>query len=155
MASPSCGVSTSSLQPCPARSYVQTRVVRLSSVVIRAHPARRRSETVLEHDGGAAGSRAVQVQAVTADVVQGAGRGVGVPVVCPGSGFVHPADGADGERGDDRVDQPADAAAEAAAELDDHPDREREHHRWPDPTGRVERSIVGPRDQQREPCRQP
>ncbi len=109
------------------------------------------SEPVLEHDRGAARSRAVQVQAVTADVVQRAGGGIGVLVVCPGSGLVHPADGADGERGDDRVEQPANTAAEAAAKLDDHPHGEREHYRWPHPPGRVERLIVGLRDQQYQP----
>ena len=82
----------------------------LTGTVVGAHPGGaahlgsdpspvggRRSQPVLEHDGGAARSRAVEVQTVTSDVVQGAGRGVGVPVVSPDAGLVDPADGADGQ----------------------------------------------------------
>ena len=47
--------------------------------------------------------------------------------------------------------QPAATAGQVAAHLDEHPDRERQHHRRPHPVERGQGGVRGDEDQEAEP----
>src|SRR3954467_10001398 len=59
---PSGACVESSVQPCPARSYAQTRVVWATAGAMRLQDEKNFPQPALQNDGGAARAGAVQVE---------------------------------------------------------------------------------------------